>query len=105
MRNKKTYRKPTKTELKVIKLLEKIDELSKEKDFNAYLFGNTRRALYLVLSPFNDNKKESEQLNLIRDIELSGKVGLVDLAFETCPWIAESIVGDGGDCDAGWAFE
>jgi len=75
----------SKSEKKVIELLKKIDELAKEKDFQATVFGQSGYSLYLLKNP---TKEEI-------DLESRNQYILKDRII----WKSESLIGDGGDAD------
>jgi hypothetical protein len=75
----------SKSEKQVIKLLEKIDEISKNKDFKAYLFGQAGYYIALLKNP----TKEQIDFESKKEIILNERV----------IWKSNHILGDGGDAD------
>jgi hypothetical protein len=75
----------SKSEKQVIKLLEKIDTISKNNDFKAYLFGQAGYYVALLKDP------TPEQV----DVESKKELILNDRVI----WKSRNIRGDGGDAD------
>ncbi len=75
----------TKTEKKVLNLLNKIDLLSKSEDFNATIFGQAGYSVYLLLKP------TPEQLNTEANKE--------SILKDRIAWKSTNLIGDGGDAD------
>jgi hypothetical protein len=81
----KKERKLSKSEKAVIKLLEKIDEISNSPDFNCTIFGNAGYSVLMLTDPTKEQGEHEYETTTI--------------SKDRIVWKSRHLVGDGGDPD------